>query len=502
MPLISETVKHYLPELDLRQKQTNNILLITFWSQFSVYAFNTILILFLTRPVLSQGLGYSQAQAYAFFGVIQAMGYLMPILGGHMADSVVGVRRSILLGSIMLAWAYLLVMLSSYTVGSLGDHIFIAAFAFVPATNSLLMGTASGMVSHIHSDDAIKAKSAMTYYYIAINIGALLATIIAPALLDSPYGPLSVLALTFVGKSIAALNFAKRYSLYDSVVWGKDKAPLSKQGIGKLVAYIAVIYMITLYAYSHVYIASTLITIGCSLGILWFLAKTIKLEGATRTKQIIAILLIIEAVVFFIIYNQMNSTLILFADRNSNHLLLGFSVSPAQYQMLNPLLILLIGSQLPRFYRVFSRFTIPYQFAAGTTLAGFALLVLVYAANQAAQGLVDGNYIALTYVLISIAELWVSAIGLSMIGLYCDTKTLAFAMGVWYLSNSMSNAISGRVASLVAIPDNIQSAVESLAFYKHYYFVMGISALGLGLVMFVFAYLLQKGMKKRGIELA
>lgn len=499
--MISEAVKNYLPELNLRQKQTNNIIFITFWSQFSVYALNTVLVLFLTRPLLSQGLGYSQAKAYAFMGVTQAMGYLMPILGGHMADTVVGIRRSILLGSIMLACAYLLVMLSGYTISSHGDFLFIAAFAFIPATNSLLMGTSSSMVSHIYSDDAIKAKSAMTYYYMAINVGALLATLIAPALLDSRYGPLSVLTVTFIGKSIAALNFAKRYSIYDSIVWGKDASPLSKQGMLRLITYIAVIYTLTLYAYSHVYIASTIISIGCTLGILWFLIKTLRLQGETRSKQMIALLLIIEAIVFFIIYNQMNSTLVLFANNNSDHNLLGLSISAAQYQMLNPLLILIIGSQLPRFYRFFSRFTIPYQFAAGTILSGIALLVMAFAANRATAGIVNGNYIALTYILITIAELWVSAIGLSMIGLYCDGRAIAFAMGVWYLASSMSNAISGRIAGWVAIPEHITSAVASLPYYKNYYLVMGLSALGIGFLMYLLAWFLQKMMRHRGIEL-
>ena len=500
--MISQTIKHYFPIFNLRQKQTNNIIFITFWRQFSVYALNTVLILFLTRPLLTGGLGYSQAKAYAFIGVTQATSYLMPILGGFMADNVIGIRRAILLGSIMLACAYLLVMISGYTVGTLGDTLFIAAFAFIPATNSLLMGTASSMVAHIYSDDAIKAKSAMTYYYMSINVGALLATIIAPALLESRYGPLSVLTVTFVGKSIAALNFAKRYSVYDSVVWGKDLSPFAKHGILRLISYIGLIYGLTLYAYSHVYIASTLIIVGCGLGIIWFLGKTFVLKGEVRNKQLIALLLIIEAVVFFIIYNQMNSTLVLFADTNSNHNLFGFLISPAQYQMLNPLLILMIGSQLPRFYRFFPKFTIPYQFAAGTLLSGIALLVMAFAATKAVDGLVEGNYIALTYILITIAELWVSAIGLSMIGLYCDGGAIAFAMGVWYLSSSLSNALSGRMAAWVAIPEQIHSAIESLVYYKNYYLIMGISALGIGFIMFALAFMLQRLMKNRGIELA
>ena len=501
MPLISQTVKNFLPELNLRQKQTNNIIFITFWSQFSVYALNTVLILFLTRPLLAQGLGYSQAKAYAFIGVAQATGYLMPVLGGYMADNIIGVRRSILLGSIMLACAYLLIMLSGYTIHSIGDQLFIAAFAFIPATNSLLMGTASSMVSHIYSDDAIKAKSAMTYYYMAINVGALLATLIAPAMLDSRYGPLSILTLTFVGKSIAALNFARRYSLYDPILWGKDKSRFSKQGKLYLATYISVIYTLTLFAYSYVYLASIIIAIGSGLGIVWFLAKTLVLRGDTRNKQMVAILLIIEAIVFFIIYNQMYSTIILFAQSNSDHNLFGLTVSPAQYQMLNPILILLIGSQLPRFYRFFPRFTIPYQFASGTILAGISLLVMVFAAHVATAGIVNGNYIALTYILITIGELWVSAIGLSMIGLYCDSRAIAFAMGVWYLASSMANAISGRIAAKAAIPDYIKSAEESLPYFKSYYLVMGMIALGTGVLMYILAWYLQKRMKVKGIEL-
>ena len=499
--LISNTIRNIFPELSLKQKQTNNIIFITFWSQFSVYALNTVLILFLTRPLLTHGLGYDQTKAYAFIGVTLATGYLMPILGGYMADNIIGIRRSILLGSIMLACAYLLVMLSGYTITSVGDQLFIAAYAFIPATNSLLMGTSSSMVSHIYADDAIQAKSAMTYYYMAINVGALLATLIAPALLESHYGPLSILTLTFVGKSIAALNFAKRYSLYDSVIWGKDVSRFDKQGILKLVTYIVAIYVLTLFAYSHVYIASILISTGCALSMFWFLIKTMKLKGETRSKQIIALLLIVEAVVFFILYNQMNSTVILFAQNNSNHNLFGLTVSPAQYQMLNPLLILLIGSQLPRFYRIFHRFTIPYQFASGTMLAGISLLVMTFAAWQATNGIVNGNYIALTYILITIAELWVSAIGLSMIGLYCDNHQIAFAMGVWYVANSMANAISGRVAGWVAIPENIKSPIESLPYYQNYYLIMGICAFLIGALMYVMAFYLQKAMRRKGIEL-
>ncbi len=494
-------VKNRMPKFDKKQKQSTNVVMITFWSQFSVYTVNTILILFLTRPLIEHGLGYDQTKAYAFLGISQATGYLMPILGGYMADSLLGLRRSILLGSVLVALSYLLIMLSGYTIPMQGDILFLAAYALLPATNSILMGTTSGMISRIYQNNSIKAKSAMTYYYMAINVGALLATLVAPALLDSRYGPLSVFAVSFVGKSIAALNFASRYSLYDDVVSSEDQSPLSGNGIYRLMAYFIGLYGFTLFAYSHTTFALIFITTGCVLGIFWFLIKTFRLTGEVRFKQSFAIVLILEAIVFFVIYNQMNSTLVLFAKYNSDSRLFGFLISPAQYQMLNPLLIIAIGLQLPRFYRRFPRFTIPFQFACGTLLSGSALLTIAFAASHAQNGIVQGNYIALTYILITLAELWVSAIGLSMIGLYCDNKTLGFAMGTWYLASSLSNALSGRIAHWVAIPKDMTSSLQSIVIYQHYYFKMGCIACVFGVIMLFIAGYMHKAFRRRGIKL-
>ncbi|WP_201258093.1 POT-type proton-dependent oligopeptide transporter [Piscirickettsia litoralis] len=267
---------------DLKQRQVNTIAMITFWSQFAVYTLNTILVLYLTRPLWQDGLGLSEAQAYAFMGVSQAMGYLMPMMGGFMADNIVGVRRSILIGSLLLALAYGLVMVSGLFVAQAGAALFIAAYALIPSMNSLLMGTASALVSRIHSDDEARAKGGMTLYYMSINIGALLATIIAPQLLDSKYGPLSIFAVVFIGKSLSALNFAWRYRLYNNVIEALDKNKIQLKQTVKLIGYLVVIYVFTLFAYFNPNISSYIIGAGCTGGIAWFLWETMRLSGETR----------------------------------------------------------------------------------------------------------------------------------------------------------------------------------------------------------------------------
>ncbi len=492
----------YFPAFSLRTQQTSNIIMITFWSQFASYAFNTIFVLFLTRPLLKHGLGYHQADAYAFIGIAGATGYLAPILGGYMADNILGIRRSILLGSSMLAVAYLLVMLSSMSITQYGDTLFIAAYALLPASNSLLIGTATAMVSKIYADDAVKAKTAMTYYYLSINIGALLAAGIAPQLFESQYGPLSVLAVGFIGKTVAALNFTYRYKLYNNVIWGKDNLPISTKNRFQLLGYFIVVYTLTLCAYTHISIAQIIITIGCITGIGYFFIQTCQIANRpARLKQLVAFVLIIESIVFYIIYNQMSTTLVLLAQNNSDKQFLGLTLSPAQYQMFNPFLIILIGLFLPQFYRKLPRFSIPYQFACGTLLAGSALLVMYIATLYAPQGIVNGHFIFLTYVLISLGELFVSAIGFSMIGLYCEPNRLAFAMGVWLLGSSLANIFSGQIARFVSIPDTITSPLQSLIIYQHYYFNLGAVACCLGLIMTVLARMMHHRLGKQNIQL-
>lgn len=472
---------HVKSSKNIQHHQSANIVLITFWSQFAAYAINTILILFLTRPMFQQGLGYSQATAYAFFGVTQATGYLMPLLGGWMADRILGVRRAILAGSVLLALAYLMVMLSSYSSGN-GQQWFIAAYACIPAANSLLMGTASSMVSKIYEQDAIKAKSAMTYYYMAINVGSLLAIWISPILLDSPYGPLSVFTIAFIGKSLAAYNFARRYTLYDNLLWGADcNAWTPRKNIG-FIGYLIALYSFTFFAYSHVQIATYVIALGCMAGMGYFLWMTLALQPERRRTQLMAMVLIIEAIAFFVLYNQMSTTLILFAKSNSNLKLFTMTVLPAHYQLLNALFILLFGAYLPRLYKKFPHFSIPRQFAAGTCLAGLSFIVIVVACVFAQNGRINGNAIGCAYVLLTLGELWVSAMGLSMIGLYCDAGMISISMGVWYLAMSLSNTLSGQLGAYAAIAPDM-TTLESLAVYQHYYACLGIAGLVLGALM-------------------
>ena len=170
--------------------------------------------------------------------------------------------------------------------------------------------------------------------------------------------------------------------------------------------------------------------------------------------------------------------------------------------MINPFIILLVGSALPKFYAKYKHFTIPYQFSVGVILAGVSMITLWFGAEQAyGSGIVNANYVGLSYLLVTIAELFVSAVGLSMIGLYCHPKMIAFAMGAWYLASSMSNLISGQLGELVAVPKGSIDKISSLHAYANYFLDMGMVAILVGIALCFVMYTLQTSLSKRDISM-
>lgn len=100
------------------------------------------------------------------------------------------------------------------------------------------------MVSKIYSKDPVHAKSGMTMFYISINLGSLLAYLVAPSLIGYQFGALAVLSVVFVGKLIAIANFSYRYKIYDNVVDEIDKKPMTNVAKKVVLGYLAIVYVL------------------------------------------------------------------------------------------------------------------------------------------------------------------------------------------------------------------------------------------------------------------
>jgi POT family proton-dependent oligopeptide transporter len=156
------------------------------------------------------------------------------------------------------------------------------------------------------------------------------------------------------------------------------------------------------------------------------------------------------ATVFWMAYEQAGSTLNLFADRNTNNAIFGYSFPPSWYQALPPLFIILFA---PLFAAVWLRLgkrnpSSPAKFALGLFLLGLGFAVMIGAASAAVSGArVSPGWLVLSYFLQTMGELCLSPVGLSAMSVLAPARIAGLVMGVWFLALAVGNYLAGMASS-------------------------------------------------------
>jgi len=273
-----------------------------------------------------------------------------------------------------------------------------------------------------------------------------------------------------------------------------DFAPLQ---MGKLLmTLIGVVALIALAAWLLHHQSIARMTLGViAAGIVVIFAKeAFALKGAARRKMIVAFLLMVEAIVFFVLYMQMPTSLNFFAIRNVEHAILGITFEPEQFQALNPFWIMLASPILAAVYnKLGDKMPMPHKFAFGMVLCSAAFLVLPFGAKFANEaGIVSVNWLILSYALQSIGELMISGLGLAMVAQLVPQRLMGFIMGSWFLTTAGAAMIAGKVANLMAVPNDVTDPHTSLAVYSHVFQQIGIATGVIALLMLITAPLLNR----------
>ena len=205
--------------------------------------------------------------------------------------------------------------------------------------------------------------------------------------------------------------------------------------------------------------------------------------------MIVAFILMLQAIVFFVLYQQMPTSLNFFAIRNVEHELLGLTFQPEQFQALNPFWIMVGSPILAAIYnKMGDRLPMPHKFAFGMLLCSGAFLVLPLGAKFANEaGIVSVNWLILSYALQSIGELMISGLGLAMVAQLVPQRLMGFIMGSWFLTTAGAAIIAGRVANLMAVPENVTDPLLSLEVYGRVFMQIGIATAIIAVLMMLTA---------------
>lgn len=465
------------------------IFMLELWERFGYYTVQGIFILYFMRI-----LGFTDVQSYYTFGAFTALLYGLVILGGYLGDQILGTKRTIILGLFVLFAGYSALPLVS------SDHIFLA-LGLVCVGNGLFKANPSNLLSKCYKPHDHRLHGGFTLYYMAINIGSTLALILGPAISRS-YGYPAAFALSALGLLIGLINYWIQRWVVASVNTAADKRIITFPQwllIGIAIVFLTWICSILL---QQVAITKWILIIVTMLTLLRYGYFMSKESRVMQKSMLVALILMIEGMIFFVLYQQMPSSLNLFAVNNVTSSILNLHFDPQTFQVLNPFWIIIMSPVLAWFYRRQAHnktdFSIAHKFALGMTLCGFSFFILYFPRFfHDANGMISPLWMVASYFFQSTGELLVSALGVAMVAELVPASIVGFVMGVWFLTSAIAGYLGAYVAAFTALPEHVHSKTESLMIYTSVFGTIGLAVFAISLLMWLCAPLLNKFIMKK-----
>lgn len=453
------------------------VFMLELWERFGYYTVQGVLALYFIRF-----LGFSEEVAYYTFGAFFALVYAMVALGGYLGDKVLGTKRTIVLGLIVLALGYLSLALTDKA------HVFLA-LALICVGNGLFKANPASLLAKCYDENDPRLHSGFTLYYMAINLGSIFALFIGPSL-SSWVGYSYAFFASFIGILLGLANYLFQRQSIAAINTPADNLKIGFWRWSLIFVAIGFATFICAYLLQHVEIAKKLVWVVTALVVATYFFYMKRETKASRLRMLLAFILMLEAVAFFTLYQQMPTSLNLFAVNNVHANLFGIPIDPQSFQALNPIWIVVMSPMLAMFYSALQRhgyaFKVPYKFALGMTCCGLSFSLLYFARYlHDDSGMVSYWWLVASYLFQSLGELLVSALGVAMVAELVPVPITGFVMGMWFLTSSVAGFIGASVASYTALPKNLQPGIESLMIYTHVFACIGLTTLAVALFLWL-----------------
>ena len=451
---------------------------IEMWERFGYYGMRALLVLYMSSVFL-----FSDDRAYATFGAFSSLLFVTPVFGGWIGDRILGYRRALIFGALLLSVGYFLLMIHNHTVFYFGLAMIIVGNGFFKPSPASILGKVYG-----NENDSL--RSAYTLFYMSINIGAFLGMILS-GFVAHHFGWDNAFAMSGYGLALSLVV----YFLYRKLISRADSdvglSPINWRFIPFVL--IGTIMTVTFCAWllQHTTLAEYVLYLTCVLAFSYLIMITLRLTGKERDRMIACLLLIVVAIIFCALYFQMPMTMNLYTARNVNRHVFGILIPASTFQSLNCFFIVLLSPFLAYLYNLLKRKNIvvmlPLKFAIGTLLVGIAFLVLNWSQYYAdSHGFVSPVWLVLSYFISSFAELLVSALGAAMIAELAPEKHLGLMMGGWYLCFAIAAMLGGQIAQWASIPASDQAnAFTSLHIYATTFAIYGWGAIIASVLVFL-----------------
>lgn len=467
------------------------------WERFTYYGMRALLVLFLADATRG-GFGLDDRTANAIYGLYISASYILCLPGGWIADRLIGARRAVWYGGILIAIGNLML-----AFGSIPGTFYLGLIVIVCGVG-LLKPNVSAMVADLYPEGGGRRDAGFTIFYMGINLGGFLGPIVT-GLLAVHFGWAPAFAAGGVLMAIGLVQYRLfqhhlgNAGLHVSSAKGttdENSTRRSWYAVAGLVAAIVVLYLLALTGVVKIDpLAMARGTGGVLVGIaaVYFVYMFLfaGLDSTEKKRMLVILFLFVGCAMFWAGFEQTGASLNLFAERYVDRFVdsLNFEIPTAWFQSLNSIYILIFATPFSMLWVALAKRNLdpsaPAKFGIALILLGIGFVFMVIAANIVSQGGQAMPYLlALTYLLHTYGELCLSPVGLSYVTKLAPARYVSQMMGVWFLATSVGNLSAGLLAGMFE-SDNI--AAMPGQFMQFVYF-----ATGAGIVLL----LLSKPVKK------
>lgn len=415
------------------------------WERFSYYGMRAILMLYMTKLYMENGLEIPKDSAALIYGFFTGFVYFTPIIGGWIADKFIGQRNAITIGGITMLLGQLTLFAVNTQIGlAIGLLLLIIGNGFFKPNISTLVG-------RLYRQGDARRDSAFSIFYMGINLGALLAPVVVAILCNDvfatkgigtdgkemimsygyKYGFLAAAVGMFIGQIIFN-SLAKKYLLEigekpnKSTVVNNVENPIDE--IEKSVP-----------------------------------NQNINVPLTSIEKQRVSVIFILTAFIIFFWagFEQAGSSMTLYTDAYIDRTVGSWKISTELFQSVNPLFIVILAPIFAWFWgsKTGARMSTPVKMSLGMILLGIGFLFMLMATGKVQTEIIDGKenvvqkaglwFLIVTYFFHTIGELCISPVGLSVVTKLAPIKLASMLMGVWMLSTFVANILGGFIAAYV-----------------------------------------------------
>ncbi len=484
------------------------------WERFSYYGMRALLVLFLTSALIDGGWGWSREEALKLYGFYTGLVYLTPIIGGFIADKLLGYRYAVALGALIMTIGHACMAMETQV-------FFYAGLIALIIGNGLFKPNISSIVGQLYEDEE-KKDAAYTIFYMGINAGAFLGILLCGYIGEKVgwsygFGLAGIFMFFGMLQFWFAQNILGRIGLKPTGKFDLSDADQEKEDNTPANVVRDRLIVISVFAFFTIFFWWAFEQAGGSMTIFAddYTDRSLEGNGAMIFKVFNTVLTLIPMVI--ITWVLMKLFKVTFSNYSLSNIFLGTSfliiwaivvwmlfrefvadsaeVPASWFGILNSFFIIAFAPLFSKFWAAKIITSGPVKFAIGLMLLGFGFAILAFGSMSIPQGAkvasVSMIWLVLAYLFHTLGELCISPVGLSYVSKLAPAKLVGLMFGVWFVSNFVANLAGGLTGSYI---DHITETYSMSTFFLIFTFI----PIGAGIILIILNGTLKRMM--HGVE--